>query len=211
MRGLKANVLGAVLLLGLAMPAKADEKFFWPAAGDCPKIMRLEPLIGAKDFPLKDGSDALAWYELAGWLEGWWSAQSAPVKAGVTMTPSDMGMWIISWCREHPQAPLPIAAAALRDVPGQRSPSVDTAMTKAAKALCTSSPGFVSSDAVRGPTDIAPGVCHLIAVRQDFVGLNPLISLAYVSRFFLRPKEARRVHVFSPPGPAGKSYPPIVV
>jgi hypothetical protein len=84
--------------------------------------MRLEHLVGLRDFQVNETPDAFALMELLGWLGGWFSAQPEPTKAGVRMTTRDMGAWVISWCRQHPQASLPLAAAALRDMVARDRP-----------------------------------------------------------------------------------------
>ena len=113
---MKATILGAGLALALTIQTKADMLVWPPAASDCTKIVRLEHLVGVRDFQVNEMPDAFALMELLGWLGGWFSAQPEPTKAGVRMTTRDMGVWVISWCRQHPQASLPLAAAALRDM-----------------------------------------------------------------------------------------------
>jgi hypothetical protein len=112
----KATTLGAGLAFALTIQTKADILVWPPTASDCTKIMRLEHLVSTRDFQTNELPDAFAWMELLGWLGGWFSAQPESLKAGVRMTTRDMGAWVISWCRQHPQAALPLAAAALRDL-----------------------------------------------------------------------------------------------
>jgi hypothetical protein len=113
---MKAATLGAGLALALAIQTKADMLVWPPAASDCAKIMRFDHLVGARESQFNEMPDAFAQMELLGWLGGWFSAQPEPMKAGVRMTTRDMGVWGILWCRQHPQAPLPLAAAALREL-----------------------------------------------------------------------------------------------
>jgi hypothetical protein len=70
----KATILGAGLALALTIQTKADMLVWPPAASNCRKIMRLEHLVGVRDFQVNEMPDAFALMELLGWLGGWYTA-----------------------------------------------------------------------------------------------------------------------------------------